>query len=96
MNNEVKTIPYIVYESTVDRLERVCRRLWMLCIIIFICFVASNAFWIWYDGQFQDETTITQEVDTGEGNAIVNGTGNLNYGEGQTDNHKTPCEKNGR
>lgn len=87
MNNEVKTIPFIVYESTVDRLERVCRRLWILCIVIFLCFVASNTFWIWYDKQYEDTvTTITQEAENESGSITINGTGNIN-GEGKTNNN---------
>ena len=52
---EEKTIPYIAHESEVARLERVIKRLWILCIIIFICLIATNAAWIWYESQFADE-----------------------------------------
>lgn len=71
MDKDIKAVPYIVYEGAVARLERVCRRLWILCIIIFLSFVASNAFWIWYEGQFQTETTtITQEATADDGSDI--------------------------
>ena len=79
-------VPYIVHESTVDRLERAAKRLWILCIVIFIAFVASNAFWIWYDKQYSDIVT-TQEVSqeaTADGNSNIH-MGNCNGGNGKTD-----------
>ena len=68
-------VPYIVYESAVDRLERAAKRLWTLCIIIFIAFVVSNAFWIWYDGQYADVVTtqeVTQQAESDGGDATIN------------------------
>jgi len=82
---EEKTIPYIVHESEVARLERVIKRLWILCIIIFICLIGTNAAWIWWESQWED-MTISQDVDTGTGDAVVTGTGDINYGENKTDN----------
>lgn len=69
---EEKTIPYIAHESEVARLERVIKRLWILCIIIFLAFVISNGAWIWYENQFMDEVTITQENKDGYNNYIGN------------------------
>lgn len=58
-------IPYMVHESAMARLERTIRRLWILCIIIFLAFVVSNGAWIYYESQFTDEVTeITQTVDS--------------------------------
>ena len=94
MEKDIKAVPYIVYEGAVARLERVCRRLWILCIIIFLSFVASNAFWIWYEGQFQNETTtITQEATADEGSSIHDiYLENKHGGEGKTNNHNdAPC-----
>lgn len=66
-------IPYIVHESEVARLERVIRRLWILCIIIFVALIATNAAWIWYENQFTDEvTTVEQESESGYNNYIGN------------------------
>ena len=78
-----KMIPYYVHEGEVARQERHVRRLWILCIIMFIALIGTNAGWIWYESQWQDEV-ITQEVDTGIGSAYVTGTGDIN-GEGATD-----------
>ena len=54
----------------------------------------TNAGWIIYENQFADEV-ITQEVDTGEGMAIVSATGDAIYGEGKADS-KTQNAQNGR
>jgi len=80
---EEKTIPYIAHESEVARLERVIKRLWILCIIIFICLIATNAGWIYFESQWED-MTISQDVDTGTGDAVVTGTGDINYAKDKT------------
>ena len=51
-------VPFIVFEDTVVRLERTIKRLWILCIIIFIACVVSNACWIYYENQYVDAETI--------------------------------------
>lgn len=84
--NEEK-IPYFVHEGMMARQERTIRRLWILCIIIFLAFVASNAAWIWYESQFEYEVTtqeVQQDVDTGNGAATAVGIGDI-YGEDKAD-----------
>lgn len=81
MNNEV---PFIVHESEVARLERVIKRLWIMCIIMFTAFVLSNASWVYYESQLED-IAIDQEVETETGNAYVSGIGDIN-GTSETDN----------
>ena len=76
-------IPYIAHESIVTRMERTNKRLFILCIILVICLVGSNAAWLCYESQFEDEV-YTQEADVEtSGNAIINNGGDLNYGTGQ-------------
>lgn len=69
-----ETIPYVVHESEVARLERVIKRLFIICVLLIIVAVGTNAYWIWYEAQFEDiVTTVTQDVDSGEGgDAIIN------------------------
>lgn len=65
-NNNIESVPYLVHEGILVRQERTIKRLWILCIIIFLAFVASNAAWIYYESQWEvvtTETTLTQEVD---------------------------------
>ena len=54
-------VPYIAHESEVARLERIIKRLWILCIIIFIAFVGSNGAWIYYESLWETVET-TNEV----------------------------------
>ena len=61
-------IPYYVHEGEMNRLERINKRLFILLIIIFIAFVSTNAAWLWYESQFEDQTiTQTVEQDSGDG-----------------------------
>ena len=86
MDNEAKTIPWIAHEGEVTRLERANRRMFVLCIIIFIALVVTNGGWIWFESQWEDvSTTVTQDVDSGLlGDAIINDGVHI-YGESETD-----------
>jgi hypothetical protein len=81
-------IDYLVHEDQMVRMERVIKRLWILCIIIFIAFVGSNCAWLYYESLFTDEIVteeMSQDVDTGNGDATVNGHIGDYYGTGETD-----------
>ena len=92
-NEEVKVIPWIAHEAEMTRFERAYRRVWILCIIIFVALVLTNAGWIWYESQFED-TVVSQDVDTGFGSAVVSGIGDI-YGTDTADNQNT-TQKDGR
>ena len=87
---ENKTIPDYAHESEVARQERHIKRLWILCIIIFAALIATNAGWIWYESQWEDQV-ITQDVDTGIGSAYVTGIGDIN-GTDQANGQDTETE----
>lgn len=74
-----------MFDSQGARLERTNKRLFILSIILIIAFFVSNALWAVYELQMVDEVEIEQEIDTGEGDAFVNGIGDLNYAEGKTE-----------
>lgn len=63
MSNDIQSIPYIVHESDMARQERTIKRLWILCILMFIALIATNAGWIYYESQWEDVVTTTQEVE---------------------------------
>lgn len=65
--------------------ERIIKRLWILCIIIFLTCAGTNIGWLYYVSQFDDviTTEITQESENGYNNYIGND-GDINNGE--TDN----------
>lgn len=86
----METIPYVAHESEMARLERIIKRLWVLCIIIFLAFVTSNAAWLWYESQWQVVETTTQTIEAsteGGGNA----TGAI-IGDGSEVNYNGPAE----
>ena len=72
-------VPYIVHESILSRQERQIKRLWILCVIIFLALVITNAGWICYEAQYE---TISYEQDgygynninTGDQGDLYNGT----------------------
>lgn len=72
MDENNLSVPYIVHEGDMARLERTIRRLWILNILLVLLLVGTNASWIWYENQFIDEVTITQENDDGYNNYIGN------------------------
>lgn len=80
-NEDMQMIPYYVHESNMARMERQIKRLWIVLIMTIVFLVATNAAWIWYNSQFEvTETTVTQDVDSGEGDAYVAGIGDVYYG----------------
>ena len=88
---ETAMIPFYVHEGEINRLERINKRFFTLLLIVFFAFIGTNAGWIIYESQYED-TTITQDVDTGEGAAIISGTGNVYYGQNQTDGENPPAQ----
>ena len=50
--NEKMSIPYVVHEATVTRLERINTRLWVVILILIFALIASNLAWIIYEKQF--------------------------------------------
>ncbi len=83
-------VPYYVMEGVVDRQSTTIKRMWVLCILLVVLLVGSNAGWLWYESQFEDvETTqkVEQEVETddNDGGIIITGIGNI-YGEDKTNN----------
>lgn len=61
-------IPYIAHESAMVRQERTIRRLWILCIIIFLAFVGSNGAWLYYENSFETTTMQIEAEQDAQGN----------------------------
>jgi hypothetical protein len=75
------------YEIAIGALHGQAKRLFILCVVLIIALIGSNAGWLWYESQFvNEETTVTQEVDNGDGETTVIGIGD-NYGESETDSN---------
>ncbi len=84
----MEQIPYIAYESAMARQERTIKRLFIIIILLIVLLVGSNVGWLIYESQFEDVITsnkISQDVETGNGDAYVAGVGDVTYGESKTD-----------
>ena len=76
-------VPYIVFESSQARLDKVNRRSWILTIILIILLFATNGAWLCYEMQFNtvtETTTVTQTTEEGANNFIGND-GDIENGE---------------
>lgn len=86
VQNSPENVPYIVHESSMARMERQIKRLWITALLLIVMLVATNGAWIWYESQFSNiETTIEAEQD-GSGVNIVSG-GDSDYGAESKDNN---------
>lgn len=72
MDNNTPMISYAAHEGMMARMERTIRRLWILCIILILLLAGTNAAWVWYESQFVDEVTVTQDNNDGYNNYIGN------------------------
>ena len=78
-------VPYYVFESELARQERHAKRLWILCLVIFLALIATNAGWIYYESQWED-IVVTQEGEADDGSTLrMTGAGTVYGGESETD-----------
>ena len=87
---ELEPVPLIVHESAMARAERHIRQLWIALIILILLFTGTNVAWIIYESQWEvveetESTEVYQDVETGIGDAVVAGIGDIRYGESTTD-----------
>lgn len=87
MNKDTVSIPYYVAEGMIDRLSATNKRLWIMCILLIVLLVGSNALWIIYESQFMYyEQSVEQEIDS-DGDTTVIGIGD-NYGKSKTEGNR--------
>ena len=60
---ENNSVPYIVHEGDMSRLERMNRRWFITSIVLLLLLAGSNIAWLMYESQFEDKTTYEQEVE---------------------------------
>ena len=70
---EEKNVPYVVYEGTMARFERVVKRLTILLIIVISMLFASNIAWLYVWNQY-DYAEVAVDSETG-GTATYMGAG---------------------
>lgn len=85
MSEEKKeaTIPFYAVESMLDRQGLTIKRLWIICILLIVLLVGTNALWIWYESQWEYYEEVEQDIEAEmeDGDFTVIGIGD-NYGKG--------------
>lgn len=84
---EKADIPYIAHESMMARMERITHRQWIVILVLILALVASNVGWIIYESQWEvvEETNVSQEAETDNGDAVNRFVGGDASGESETD-----------
>ena len=74
VQNAPESVPYIVHESSMARMERHIKRLWITILTLIFLLVGSNCAWLWWNNQWEtvESLEITQENDGGYNNYIGN------------------------
>lgn len=77
------TIPFYAVESMLDRQGLTIKRLWIICILLIVLLVGTNALWIWYESQWEYYEEVEQDIEAEmeDGDFTVIGIGD-NYGKG--------------
>jgi len=71
--NEIKKvpdIPYLAFESSQARMERINKGLLIIILVLIVALVWSNVAWFQYENSFMDEVTVTQDAPEGNNNYI--------------------------
>ena len=76
--NAPENVPYIVHESSMARMERHIKRLWIAVIVAVCLLFVSNAGWLIYESQF--ETCYYEQDGEGINNVNLGEQGDLNNG----------------
>ena len=74
VKNTPESVPYIVHESSMARMERQIKRLWITILTLIFLLVGSNCAWLWWNNQWEtvESLEITQENEGGNNNYIGN------------------------
>lgn len=75
------SVPYIVHESALARMERQIKRIWIALIAIIVSFLVTNIAWLIYESQFE---TISYKQDGAGLNNICTGSQGDVYGADTT------------
>ena len=89
--NAPENVPYIVHESSMARMERHIKRLWIAVIVAVCLLFVSNAGWLIYESRF--ETFYYEQDGKGINNVNLGEQGDLNNGaESEVQEEKTVSE----
>ena len=82
--NAPESVPYIVHESSMARMERQIKRLWITILTLIFLLVGSNFVWILYENQFEDIEIVQENADGY--NSFIGNDGDIVYGETNSEN----------
>ena len=75
-----ESVPYIVHESSMARMERQIKRLWIALIVCIALIFASNAGWFIYESQFETFEYSYDYQQDGQGTNIIGNGNDVNNG----------------
>ena len=61
VQNAPESVPYIVHESSIARMERQIKRLWITVLVLIVMLVGTNGAWLLYNSQFETVETVMEE-----------------------------------
>ena len=80
--NNMESIPYVAYQSTVSDYKMMLKRMWVALIVLLLILFATNTIWIysWMQYDYSSEEIIVDAEDNGNANYIGQD-GNIYNGE---------------
>ena len=75
-----ESVPYIVHESSMARMERQVKRLWIALIVCIALIFASNAGWLIYESQYETVEYSYDYQQDGQGTNIIGNGNDVNNG----------------
>ena len=75
-----ESVPYIVHESSMARMERQIKRLWIALIVCIALIFASNAGWLVYESQYETFEYSYDYQQDGQGTNIIGNGNDVNNG----------------
>ena len=61
VQNAPESVPYIVHESSMARMERQIKRIWITVLVLIVMLVGTNGAWLLYNSQFETVETVIEE-----------------------------------
>ena len=55
-------VSFLVFEGEMTRLERIIKRLWILCIILFIALLTTNYIWLSHTNEIMANEKETERI----------------------------------
>lgn len=88
-NAQVEPVPYIAHEAEMARIERANKRWFVAWLVTFVLFIASWAWFLYYESQWEvvETTEVTQDADGNGNNSYIGGN---YYGKADSQDYPPP------